>query len=95
MCQCGGYPLRLQHAGAEVERVEAGVHRECRRTGRHAVCDPGWCAPQVTVVLRNVFQPNDFEAEPALREELEADMLSECAKLGAVDKVRALGFACD
>lgn len=45
-------------------------------------------------MLRNVFQPDDFEAEPALREELEADMLSECAKLGAVDKVRAQGFAC-
>ena len=70
------------------------MHRECSRTGRHAVCDRGWHAPQVTVVLCNVFQPDDFEAEPALREELEADMLSECAKLGAVDKVRVLGFAC-
>ena len=27
-------------------------------------------------------------AEPTLRQDLEADMLSECAKLGAVDKVR-------
>lgn len=62
--------------------------------GRHAVCDRDWRAPQVTVVLRNVFQPDDFEAEPALREELEADMLSECAKLGAVDKVRARGSSC-
>ena len=43
---------------------------------------------QVTVVLRNVFHPDDFVADPALRQDLEADMLSECAKLGAVDKVR-------
>ncbi len=70
------------------------MRRECGRSGRHAVFDRGRRAPQVTVVLRNVFQPDDFEADPALREELEADMLSECAKLGAVDKVRALGFAC-
>ena len=42
----------------------------------------------MTVVLRNVFHPDDFVAEPTLRQDLEADMLSECAKLGAVDKVR-------
>ena len=42
----------------------------------------------MTVVLRNVFHLDDFGAEPTLRDDLEADMLSECAKLGAVDKVR-------
>ena len=42
----------------------------------------------MTVVLRNVFHPDDFVADPTLRQDLEADMLSECAKLGAVDKVR-------
>ncbi len=41
------------------------------------------------MVLRNVFHPSEFEAEPALHSELQADMLKECAKLGAVDKARA------
>ena len=40
------------------------------------------------MVLRNVFHADDFVADPTLREDLEADMLSECAKLGAVDKAR-------
>ncbi|KAK9833990.1 hypothetical protein WJX81_001143 [Elliptochloris bilobata] len=52
-------------------------------------------ATQVTVVLRNVFHPDDFVADPTLRDDLEGDMMSECAKLGAVDKVKVYHHSTD
>jgi hypothetical protein len=43
---------------------------------------------QVTVILRNMFHPDEFTEAPSYRTELEADIRSECCKLGKVDKVR-------
>ena len=43
---------------------------------------------QVTVVLKHMFHPDEFLEEPTLREDLEADIVTECARLGAIDKVR-------
>ena len=42
---------------------------------------------QVTVILKHVFAPAELEQEPTMKTDLEADMASECAKLGPVDKV--------
>lgn len=42
---------------------------------------------QVTVILKHVFAPAELEQEPTMKTDLEADMTSECAKLGPVDKV--------
>jgi len=42
---------------------------------------------QVTVILRNMFHPDEFLENPFYKEELEADIRSECGKLGKVDKV--------
>ena len=42
---------------------------------------------QVTVILKHVFSPAELEEEPTMKTDLEADMASECAKLGPVDKV--------
>ena len=42
---------------------------------------------QVTVILKHVFVPAELEQEPTMKTDLEADMASECAKLGPVDKV--------
>lgn len=66
--------------------VAAPPHVICRPRGRQRATEGG--RAQVTVVLRNVFHPSEFEAEPALHAELQADMLKECTKLGAVDKAR-------
>ncbi len=43
--------------------------------------------PQVTVILKHLFSPEEFIENPLGKEELEADVRSECAKLGKVDKV--------
>ncbi|KAL4431027.1 hypothetical protein ABPG75_006283 [Micractinium tetrahymenae] len=43
---------------------------------------------QVTVILKHMFQPEEFIENPLAKEELEADVRSECAKLGKVDKLR-------
>jgi HIV Tat-specific factor 1 len=43
---------------------------------------------QVTVILRNMFSPEEFAENPGYKEELEGDIRSECAKLGRVDKLR-------
>ncbi|KAL4859417.1 Splicing factor U2AF-associated protein 2 [Chlorella vulgaris] len=43
---------------------------------------------QVTVILKNMFDPDELIASPSLKDELEADIRSECAKLGKVDKLR-------
>ena len=45
---------------------------------------------QVTVILKHVFSPAELEEEPTMKTDLEADMASECAKLGPVDKVYLL-----
>ena len=42
---------------------------------------------QVTVILKHVFTPAELEEEPTMKTDLEADMASECNKLGPVDKV--------
>lgn len=42
---------------------------------------------QVTVVLKHMFAPADLVEEPTLKDDLEADILAECTKLGPVDKV--------
>lgn len=41
----------------------------------------------MTVILKHVFHPTELEEEPQLKVDLEADMASECTKLGPVDKV--------
>ena len=46
---------------------------------------------QVTVILKHVFAPAELEQEPTMKTDLEADMTSECAKLGPVDKVSLPG----
>lgn len=43
---------------------------------------------QVTVILENLFEPNQFYEDPNLRGDLEADIVSECNKFGPVEKVR-------
>lgn len=43
---------------------------------------------QVTVILKHMFTPTELEEEPALKDDLEVDVTTECAKVGAVDKVR-------
>lgn len=39
------------------------------------------------MVLKGMFHPDELVAEPSYKEELEADLKTECAKLGPVDKV--------
>lgn len=48
-------------------------------------------AVQVTVILKRAFHPTELEEQPTAKTDLEADMASECAKLGPIDKVP--GFA--
>jgi hypothetical protein len=49
------------------------------------------CMPQVTVVIRHMFSPQEAEAGgTAFTQELEADVAAECAKMGALEKVRLL-----
>lgn len=42
---------------------------------------------QVTVILENLFHPDDFIEDASLLKDLESDIRSECAKIGAVEKV--------
>ena len=42
----------------------------------------------MTVILKHMFKPEEFDIEPELKEALHADISSECAKLGKVEKVR-------
>lgn len=42
---------------------------------------------QVTVILKNVFSPEELVSTPGLKEELEGDVKGECAKLGKLEKV--------
>ena len=42
---------------------------------------------QVTVILKHMFRPEEFEIEPELKEALDADITSECTKLGKIEKV--------
>ncbi len=42
---------------------------------------------QVTVILKQMFHPNELIEEPSLKDDLETDVKTECTKLGAVDKV--------
>ena len=48
-------------------------------------------AVQVTVILKHAFHQTELEEQPTAKTDLEADMASECAKLGPIDKVP--GFA--
>ncbi len=43
---------------------------------------------QVTVILKHMFRPEQFEIEPELKEALDADITSECTKLGKIEKAR-------
>ncbi|EFN59448.1 hypothetical protein CHLNCDRAFT_138015 [Chlorella variabilis] len=43
---------------------------------------------QVTVILKHMFEPGELVESPALKDELETDIRSECGKLGKVDKLR-------
>lgn len=43
---------------------------------------------QVTVILKNMFSPEEFLENPFYKEELEGDLKSECGKIGKVDKLR-------
>ena len=43
---------------------------------------------QVTVILKHMFRPEEFEIEPELKEALAADITSECTKLGKIEKAR-------
>lgn len=50
---------------------------------------------QVTVVLKHMFDPDDAAKGGAtFVSELEADVLSECSNLGAVDKVSRVLVSC-
>lgn len=42
----------------------------------------------MTVILKHMFEPGELVESPALKDELETDIRSECGKLGKVDKVR-------
>ena len=42
---------------------------------------------QVTVILSHMFSPDELAAEPHLAHELEADITSECVRLGPITKV--------
>ena len=44
----------------------------------------------MTVILKHVFSPAELEEEPTMKTDLEADMASECNRLGPVDKVDLL-----
>lgn len=77
--------------------------RQHRRSGSRGSCAPASAQPllrlllsracaslpagQVTVILKNIFSPEELLESPALKEELETDIRSECARLGKVDKV--------
>lgn len=41
--------------------------------------------------MKRAFHPTELEEQPTAKTDLEADMASECAKLGPIDKVP--GFA--
>ncbi|PSC73552.1 Splicing factor U2AF-associated 2 [Micractinium conductrix] len=43
---------------------------------------------EVTVILKNMFHPDEFIENPFYKEELETDLKAECGKLGKVDKLR-------
>ncbi len=47
---------------------------------------------QVTVVIKHMFHPDEFAADPSYKAELESDVTAECAKLGPVDKARERGY---
>ena len=49
---------------------------------------------QVTVILSHMFSPDELAAEPHLGKELEADITSECARLGPLVKVRPVLSVC-
>jgi len=42
---------------------------------------------QVTVILENLFHPDEILAEPTLLKDLGSDIKEESAKIGPVDKV--------
>jgi len=44
--------------------------------------------PPLTVVLKGMFTRDEVVADPALPEELEADVAAECAKMGQLEKVK-------
>lgn len=42
---------------------------------------------QITVILENLFHPDEIIADPSLLKDLDADIKEESATLGPVDKV--------
>ena len=49
---------------------------------------------QVTVVIKGMFEPDEFIENPLYKEELEADLRAECGKLGRIDKVCDVEWSC-
>ena len=52
----------------------------------------GWYV-QVTVILLHMFDPVEFEEDSSLEKELEADVKTECERVGPVEKVRLVPAA--
>jgi hypothetical protein len=46
-----------------------------------------WWVVQVTVILENLFHPDEIIAEPTLLKDLGSDVKEESARIGPVDKV--------
>ena len=80
LCTCTGQSVQRQ--SVQRQSVQRQMSLGCHTT--FVTIIPVF---QVTVILKHVFAPAEFEQEPTLKTDLEADMASECAKLGPVDKV--------
>ena len=50
--------------------------------------------PQVTVILKHMFQPSEFAENPFFREELERDLRGEAGRCGKLEKVGAGAEGC-
>ena len=72
--------------GAGKQKNKGKLTKADKLLGWHGV-DEKVKAELVTVVLRNMFHPNEFLGQPGMAEELEADVKAECSKMGAVEKV--------
>ena len=44
---------------------------------------------QVTVILENMFHPEELLEEASLLKDLESDIYTECGKMGPIDKVES------
>jgi hypothetical protein len=53
----------------------------------HSIAPHAFPAAQVTVVVKNMFHPSEFKADPSLKDIMETDIKEEAEKLGPVVKV--------